>query len=104
MGDSQLEFKPGVLYSLSDIEDRLRGVMTVKTFLDNLGIATTGKTRMFERAVWGDEVINALREYAQKTEEPEFKPEIGRKRGAKVKAGLDPIDVSEVLDIGGKRA
>lgn len=99
-----LRFEPCVLYTLEEIEQRLNGVMSVKTFLDNLGLGTTGRTRMFEKAVWGDEIIKALERVGDRPAEPIAKPQLGAKRRLPSRGALDKIDASEVLDIGGKRA
>lgn len=54
-----IKFQADVLYPLDWLEKRLGGCMSVKTFLDNLGLDCAGRGRIFQNAVWGSEIIQA---------------------------------------------
>ena len=53
-----IEFKANALYSLQDLEEMLDGVVALGTFLDRLDLRTK---RVFKGAVWGSEILQAVR-------------------------------------------
>src|SRR5690606_16080511 len=55
-----LRIEADVLYPLDWIEERLQGVLSVKTFLENVGLDCTGRGRIYQNAVWGHEILRAM--------------------------------------------
>jgi hypothetical protein len=66
-----LAIEPGKLYPLPALEEALAGTMTLKTFLERLKLDATGRGRMFQYAVWGHEILRAMRDIAEGAKAPE---------------------------------
>lgn len=66
-----LAIEPDKLYPLPALEEALAGTMTLKTFLERLKLDATGRGRMFQYAVWGHEILRAMRDIAEGPKSPE---------------------------------
>jgi hypothetical protein len=64
-------FQRAELYPLPWLEERLAGVMSAKTFLANLGLDCTGRGRIYQNAVWGHEILNAMESTCESNKAPE---------------------------------
>ena len=53
-----LHVDPNTLYAVGELEASLQGIVSMDTFLKNLGLKAN---RMFKGAVWGWEILNAAR-------------------------------------------
>lgn len=58
-----VRFDPNTLYPLEAIERALQGVMGLETFMEGLRLNGTGKGRMFRAAIWGWEVLEAIKRH-----------------------------------------
>jgi len=108
---SPLEFKPGVFYPKAVLEERLEGIMSLQTFLSNLGLDGTGRGRIFQNGLWGDEILHAV-ESTIKADKPVPAPKLEAEkrnpaaivpmqrragRPAKSAGGFLPVSSDEVL-------
>ena len=85
---------PNTLYSLSELKDMLGGTVAVGTFLRRLGLT---KDRLFRKAVFGFEILDAAREARSRPEAatgPVPLPVPSRQRGSK--AATEPLTLDDV--------
>lgn len=88
-----IEFKHGVLYPLDEIEKHLGDTMTLKTFLSVLGLEPTGKGRMFQKALLGDEILRAIQRSTESGElqQSQPAPNVDLPRPKPPKATVQPV-------------
>ena len=54
-----LDIKPDTLYPLDWLEERLQGVVSVKTLFENIGLDCAGRGRVCQNVVLGREILRA---------------------------------------------
>jgi len=92
-----VRFDSNALYSRKDLEEMLRGVVALDTFLRRLGLS--GK-RVFRDAAWGWEILEAARKappFTEKAETPDLCEVLSAKSGRrKVGAGVARLTADDV--------
>ena len=89
-----VRFNPECLYSLSELKEMLGDTVAVGTFLRRLGLK---RGRIFKRAVWGFEILDAAREARSRPEaaiSPVPMPVPPRSRGSR--SATEPLTLDEV--------
>jgi hypothetical protein len=59
-----IRFERGVFYPFAELEEQLKPYMSLKTFLDNLNLECTGRNRIFQNGLFGDEILQAIEDTA----------------------------------------
>ncbi len=79
-----IHFEANVLYPMVWLECQLGGIMSLQVFLTNLGLQRTGNGRMFQNALWGHEILQAMQKPLPELHEQQVfqdSPQMTRKKG-----------------------
>lgn len=66
-----IDFKPGTFYPLEWLETQLAGTVSLQQFLTVLDLQCTGRNRLFQNGLFGDEILQAIQSHLKANKAPQ---------------------------------